>query len=182
MKPKRLQLTGNEDGSISVMALFIMLTLAIAGLMVTNDAVMESQVGRNYGIHKQCMAGAEAAGKEIIQAIDSVFSNSGSMHPIAALNTQGWRPHDGYNTTFTFDQNQWGTYRFKDTNVESNIAYLSQAEAIAVLIDAPSVLNPGLGGSNAPQYYTYTIYCRAEHAGAGNSQAILMMGYRQIHT
>ncbi len=172
----------NQKGSLCLIVLLIMATLAIAGLMVTQDAVTESQIGRNYIIYKQCMMAAEAAGKEFIQAIDSIFQDSlNGSEAIAALATVpgGWTPHDGYNTTFGFDENQWSTYNIKTSNV-GNAGFLENAEAVAVLVhQTSSAMTPGLGGSKVPEFYTYTIFCRAVHARAGDSETILMIGYRQ---
>ncbi len=187
MKPKLLQIIGKEDGSLSFIALLIMVTLAVAGLMVTNDAFMESKVGRNYAIHKQCVSSAEAAGKEFIQAIDSIFLNSdvSSSQAIADLSKKPWNPYDNYNAVFVFDEDNWGTYhsnnKTKPTIVESSIGYLESANAIAVLVNqTTSVMNPGLGGAKVPECFSYVFYCRAVHLGAENSEAILMIGYKQI--
>ncbi|MFZ2633286.1 MAG: hypothetical protein WA081_07170 [Desulfosalsimonadaceae bacterium] len=177
----------NENGSLMVIALLIMVTLAIAGLMGTKDAVMEGRVGRNYAIHKQCENAADAAGKEFIQAIDSIFVNAfSSMDAVGDLDNEAWTPYDDYNTTFDFDAAHLrdGTYaQIKPSNLEGNIPYLTSANAIAVLVDqTTSAMTPGLGGTKLPEYYTYVIYSRAEHAGAGSSEAILMFGYRQEYT
>jgi len=175
----------NQDGSLMVIALLIMVTLALAGLLVTNDAVMEGRVGRNYAIHKQTVSAAEAAGKEFIQAIDTVFENAlTAPAAVGVLNGKAWKPEDDYNTTFDFDAESMrdGTYmQIKTSDLEiNNIGYLTSVEAIAVLVDQSSAtLNPGLGGTPVPEYYSYVIYCRAVHAGAENSEAILMLGYRQ---
>ena len=176
----------NENGSLMVIALLIMVTLAIAGLMVTKDAVMEGHVGRNYAIHKQCESSAEAAGKEMIQAIESIFidpANVTAADAIADLAVEGWRPYDDYNTTFDFvaDSLRDGTYvRILTSDLQGDPAYLTTVNAIAVLVDqTTSAMSPGLGGVKVPEYYTYTVYCRAVHAGAGDSESILMIGYRQ---
>jgi len=91
------QLIDNQNGSIMVIALLIMATLAIAGLMATEDAVIESRVGRNYAIYKQTTSAAESAGKEFIQAIDSIFTDpaviSGSQ-AVGLLNGETWQPYD----------------------------------------------------------------------------------------
>ncbi len=171
----------HQKGSMCLIVLLIMATLAIAGLMVTQDAVTESQVGRNYVIHKQVTTAAEAAGKEYIQAIDSVFRVPGTTAPdaIAIINAQDWAPHDDYNANFSFVRTQWDTYNIKTSDVEA-AGFLESAEAIAVLVgQTSSAMSPGLAGAKVPVYYTYVIYCRAVHAGAGTSEAILMIGYRQ---
>jgi hypothetical protein len=169
-----------------VIALLIMVTLAIAGLLVTNDAVMEGRVGRNYAIYKQTVSATEAAGKELIQAIDIVFENAATAaEAVGNLDLENWTPYDDYNTTFDFDETEWeGQYttdnRIKPINSLNGNNFLDSVGALAVLVDqTSSVMNPGLGGMLVPEYYTYVIYCRAIHAGAGNSETILMIGYRQ---
>ena len=176
----------NQDGSLMIVALLIMTSLAIAGLMITDDAVRESRVGRNYAIYKQSINAAEAAGKEVIQAIDSIFSDPAVIHgpqAIAILNAEAWQPYDDYNSTFDFDDVSMrdGTYtQIKTSNLEGAIGYLTSNEAIAVLVhQTTSSMTVGLGGTKVPEYYTYVIYCRSVHAGAGNSEAMLMIGYRQ---
>jgi hypothetical protein len=173
----------NENGSVMAIALLIMATLAIAGALVANDAVMESRVARNYGIHKQCLSAAEAAGKEFIQAIDSIFidpANPTGSDAIAKLDSEPWSPHDGDNTTFDFDEANWTAYNLKNSNIAGTIGYLTSAEAIAVLVErSSSVSKHGLGGKKVVEFYTYVIYSRAVHAGAGNSEVILMIGYKQ---
>jgi hypothetical protein len=157
-----------------------MATLAIAGLLVTNDAVMEGRIGRNYAIHTQCVASAEAAAKEIMQAIDSTFGNSfTSMGAIGILDGVSWKPEDDYNTTFDFDLDDWDTYRTKPGNL-NDLEYLTSVGAMAVLVDqTTSSLTPGLSGTKMREFFEYNVYCRAEHAGAGNSEAVLVIGYRQ---
>ena len=176
----KLPRINNQDGFLMVVALLVMATLAIAGLMVTNDAVMESRVGRNYAIHKQCVISAEAAAKEIMQGIDSIFENvDTSLEALESLDGISWKPYDDYNTTFDFDPDQWSTYSFKPS-VLSDLAYFTSIGAIAVLEDqTTSALSPGLSGTNMREYFEYNIYCRAEHAGAGNSEVILIIGFRQ---
>ena len=180
------QIIDNRNGSIMVMALLIMVSLAIAGLMITDDAVRESRVGRNYAIYKQSVSAAEAAGKEVIQAIDSIFADPTVLNgpqAIGILNNVAWQPYDDYNSTFDFDDDLMrdGTYaQIKTSNLEGTIDYLTSANAIAVLVhQTTSVLQVGLGGTKVAEYYTYVIFCRAVHAGAGNSEALLMIGYRQ---
>ena len=170
----------NQDGSFMIVALLIMTTLAIAGLMVTNDALIESRVSRNYAIHKQCVMSAEAAAKEVMQGIDSIFENEDtSLEAIEFLDGIAWKPYDDYNTSFDFSLGQWSTYNVKPC-VLSDLTYLTSVGAIAVLEDqTTSGITPGLGTSRMREHFEYDIYCRAEHAGAPNSEAVLVIGYRQ---
>lgn len=178
---------GNQQGSIMVIALLIMATLAVAGLLVTNDAVTESQVGRNYAIQKQTVSAAEGAAKELIQAIDNLFQDAlTSQQAVGDFNDQTWRPYDDYNRDFDFDPESLrdGTYnQVKLSNLEGNIGYLANAGAIAVLVDqTTAIMDPSLGGMKVPEHFVYVIYSRALHEGAGNAEAILMIGYRQEFT
>lgn len=168
-----------------VIALLIMAALAVAGLLVTNDAVMESRVGRNYAIHKQTVAAAEAAGKETMQAIQSIVidpNNTSAADVKKALVGQSWRPYDGINTTFDFDveelRDETGYIRTKPSVLES-AAYVEEAKAIAVAVDEPAVISGSLGGMKVPGFFKYDIYSRAVHTGAGNNEVILMIGFQQ---
>lgn len=193
MKPPFLKIVNNQDGSLMMITLLMMATLAIAGMLMTDDAYLESQVSRNYAIHKQCVNGAEAAGKEFVQAIDNIFESSATpAEAVGRLDAEVWTPHDDYNTTFDFDEASWATYNLKISNLDGTIPYLDSAEAIAVLVDQTSAApSYGLGAAAVPEFYTYVIYCRAEHSGAFGkssdpqvdaSEAILMIGYRQPAT
>ncbi len=178
---RKLPQINNQDGFLMIMALLIMATLAIAGLLATKDAVMESRVGLNYAVHKQCEASAEAAAKEVIQAINSTFIDP-TVSSTVALGTLGGKAwtHDGYNTEFDFDSNNWSSYNSRPSVLLSNLGYLNSAGAIAVLIDqTTSVLTPGLSSSHMPDHFEYIIYCRAEHVRASNSAIILALGYMQ---
>ncbi len=159
----------NQDGSLMVVALLIMATLAIAGLMVTNDAVMESRVTRNYVIHKQCVMAAEASGKEIMQGIDSIFETSvSSLVALETLDNLFWKPYDNYNTTFEFDPDQWDTSYsarikpsiFKDGNSGSpDLDYFTSIGAIVVLEDqTTSALSPGLSSTKMRQLFEYNVF------------------------
>jgi len=173
---------GNERGSVMFIVFLIMATLTVAGIMSTNDAVMEGRVGRNYAINKQCVAAAEASAKEMIQAIDSIFVNSANASDaVEALSNSGWEPYDDYNTNFDFDVEDWrsGTYdaQEKDCDLDA-LGLINRTEAITVLIDqSTSAMTPGLSPSKVPVHYDYAIYGRAVHAGAGNSEAIVVIGY-----
>lgn len=187
--PCKLPQINNQDGFLMVIALLIMATLAVAGLLVTNDAVMEGRVGRNYAIYIQSVNAAEAAAKEVMQSIDSIFENvDTSLEAIEILDGEAWQPQDGYNTHFEFDPAaDWATaFPIKDSVLKDgdtaspDLNYMSSVGAFAVLVNqATSVVSPGLSGTRMREYFEYDIYCRTEHAGAGNSETILVIGYRQ---
>lgn len=171
----------NERGSLMFVVLLIMAALTIAGVMVTDDAVTESQVGRNYSIHQQSVNVAEGAAKQMIQALDSVFLDAANgSEAIGDLDGNSWEPHDGTNVSFDFDAANWSSYNVKPSDLQTALGHITEAGAIAVLINQnTAAMTPGLGGSKVPEQYDYLIYGRSVHAGAGGSDTILMIGYRQ---
>ena len=176
----------NQRGSLMVIALLIMTSLAVAGLLVTNDAIMESRVGRNYAIHKQTEAAAEAAGKEAMQAIQSIIldpAQDTAADVVKALNSETWQPYNGFSATFNFNEDllRNGTYRIKTSVLEGDPPIITDADAMAVVVDQPATIAGSLGGTKVPGFFKYDVYCRAVHAGAGNSEAILMIGFQQKH-
>src|SRR6056297_3283853 len=60
----------NEAGSLMFIALLIMASLTVAGMMVIDDTIMENRIARNYAISRQNMYLAEAGTKEAAQRLD----------------------------------------------------------------------------------------------------------------
>ncbi|MDY6904005.1 MAG: hypothetical protein SWH61_04895 [Thermodesulfobacteriota bacterium] len=167
----------NQHGTVMLFALLIMATLAIAGLMSVEDSVVETQVARNYAINKQCIKAAEAAALELGQHIDSIAS-------IDTINNLAWCFDAHSDNTWEFDTEDWETSYgsiARDGNIASNVNYIKSTQAIAVLKDAPDLISgAGLGsGQQQQMLYTYDIYGRAVHAGPGNTEVIIKIGYRR---
>ncbi|MEW6076335.1 MAG: pilus assembly PilX N-terminal domain-containing protein [Thermodesulfobacteriota bacterium] len=61
---------GNQKGSVIAIALMVMMTLLIVGLMSINDTIVESAIARNHTIHRQNFYLAEAAVRQAAQLIE----------------------------------------------------------------------------------------------------------------
>ena len=62
--------TGDRQGSVMAIALMVMVTLTIVGLMVINDTVMEGSVARNHRLYRETLYLAEAAVREGAQTLE----------------------------------------------------------------------------------------------------------------
>lgn len=183
----KLSLLNNQDGFLIPTTLLLMVTLTIIGLLVTKDSTIESFVGRNYVIHKQTESVAEHAAKDTIAHINQIFIDP--AYPTATevkIKLGGglldWTLYDGYNTAFDYElPDDWSSLDSRDSISGENLSYITSAETIAVLVDqSTSTITPGVTGGNVPDYFIYDIYSRAEHAAAGNSEVILLIGYVEI--
>lgn len=175
----RIPYLDNEEGALMVMALLIMATLAIAGIMVTKDARVESDVARNYAFKKQALYAAAAAAKEVIAQEDLTNYQTIIAKPWGYISVD-----DGgtFPRPANFDSSDWGTtYAARPGNLKngnSDFNYISNDDAIVVYTGTvnSAAMNLGLGGVG--QLHSYTIYGRAVHAGIGNDSVIIVLGYR----
>jgi len=176
---KALPIKDNEKGSIMVMALLIMATLAIAGALVSKDALIESQAARNYAFRQQTLYAAQSAALELIAQENLANYNNIVAQP------WGYIPEDqggSFPKIEDFNASDWGTtYPARQSslkNANTDFDYISSASAIAVYTGTvnSAAMNLGLGGTG--QIYSYTIYGRAVHGGVGNNSVIIVIGYR----
>ncbi len=181
----------NESGSLMVFALLIAAILTIMGAMLVQDALMESRVARNQAIYQQCLNAAEASALEAAQHMDEV-ADSAAASGIGAINGLAWSGPPNYDADsggFVFSADDWQAAtvdyaNVRDSSLEANVNYLAPvnngaSEALAVY-EGSDVLPAGWGlGGGVQTRYTWTIYGRAVHTGAGSSEVIVMLGYRR---
>lgn len=172
MKTNYFPRLNNEQGALMVFALLITATLTIAGIMVANDALMESRIARNYAIKQQCFRAAEAAALELGQQIENMS--------VADIFNAPWF-YDGMpGSGWTFNRNNWGGYNTRASNVEGTVNFIQSADAIVAMEEPPDTAPPPVAGmGSAPTLYRFAVYGRAVHAGPGNSEALLRLGYRR---
>lgn len=179
----------NERGALMVIALLIVTTLTIAGIMVANEATLEGRAARNFSIRKQCMYAATAAALDLIQQMDGSTS-------AVSLTDEPWvyLDYDSYEgTEFNLSQvfSDWDTYSDAGGTWKSTVLagaatpdgqvldYMSQPEALAVQNEKK--LESGKSNNFGDLYYIpFTIYGRAKygHGGSNRYQVIVMIGYR----
>lgn len=64
-------MTNNQEGSVLVVALIMLVLLTILGIAATNTSTLETRIAGNERVYKQNLYAAEAAAMECAQRIDN---------------------------------------------------------------------------------------------------------------
>jgi hypothetical protein len=160
MNPMRVKsLLRNEDGSVIVLALVMLVLLTIIGMSASSTSTIEVQIAGNAARAKQNLYSAEAAAMESVQLLEEEndFDNLIFPSPVYAwLNDDlGDIPNP---STIPFQQ------------VSATTGNPSYAAVFRGVTGATS-----LGVTSGSQLYTYDVY--GIYSGNGVSQVVL--GYKK---
>lgn len=104
-----VRLINNQEGSLMFVVLLIMAALAVAGLMATEDTVIENQIARNHAINKQNLYLAEGAAKQAAQALDLYDGIGDYSNLMGQAGAPLWINRTGTDTTFFNDTANWNS-------------------------------------------------------------------------
>jgi len=162
----------NQNGSLMFIVLLIMVSLTIAGLMATEDTIMENRVARNYAINKQNLYLAEGAAKQAAQRLDSRSGIADYEHLMGQTGALPWvNKSDKDKTLFERSDNWTSTYNpepmavDKSSNVNSGARYV-------VDFDPPVVIS----GEDAD--INYAVYGLAE-SNSDEGETLVEIGFRK---
>jgi hypothetical protein len=160
MKEKRL--LKNEDGSVLVMALVMLVLLTLLGIAATRTSSIEIQVSGNERIYRENLYRAEAATMEASQQLEDVTPNPKENPP-------GWlNPTVGdVNDNDARNKSYWegGAPYGPETSVDANTLFLAGSNGVVGSLDmSKSKVN------------CYAVYGRCEDK---NGEVIIRVDYRR---
>ncbi len=172
----------NRRGSVMALALMIMVTLTIVGLMAMQDTIIENTVARNHALYRTTLYAAEATVREAAQVMEDLSENDPqklldpsefdwlhqkkpafNLGDIDFTNQVDFRGDDG--------SVEHGPFAASNLSTVDDAGYLVQFEGIA----------PGasLDMTDPTNLYFYCIFGRAVGPMKNDaSQAIIKVGYR----
>ena len=155
----------NEDGSVLVVALVILVLLTIAGMTSNRTSSTDMLIANNEKVYKQNLFLAEAVAMEAIQSMEDTDLEDS---PPAWLTTD----LNSISEADVLNDGNW-TAGFSDgTNaVQSTLSTAARYVAVSAGIDPGTGL--GMGGSRV---YSYQIFGRGNQ---NNGRSIILVGYRK---
>jgi len=144
----------NEDGSVLVVALIILVVLTLLGIAATTTTEIETQIAGNEKVHKMTFYKAEAAAMQCAKVLESA-----TMGDTFA----GWINLD-------YDEDNWNTSGEFQTSLDSNTKYTA-------VYDGPADTGESLDMAKA-KIHEFSIYGRAE---LSNSMSMIKLGYRKAY-
>jgi type IV pilus assembly protein PilX len=157
--------TGNETGSVMLIALLIMALLTIIGVSAINDTSTELQIARNDRIYKINFFQADGSARQAIQMLEDTANPGTNLVPSSSSIT--WLQNTGYNPeqTWTFGTNAASS---DFTGIRGSTAgYSAEFRGIAG--------GSGKDMTESTNLYEYRVYGRSSY---NNGDCMVMTGYR----
>ena len=157
---KEKSLLKNEDGSVLLLAVVILMLLTVMGISATTTSTIEVQIAANDALYKENFYLAEAAVMEAAQRIDDASDND----LLPASTTFSWLTDD----TVDMDDPDIMIANSATSSIDPNTRYGVVCEGIA----------PGgsLDMASPTQLYQYAVYgIYSSNIG----QAHISIGYRK---
>lgn len=158
--------TGNENGSVMLIALLIMALLTIIGVSAINDTTTELQIARNDAIYKINFFQADGSVRQAVQVLEDTADPGTNLIPSSS--SISWLQNTNYNP----DAQDWeyagASQNAANSDFVGNTAgYLAEFRGIA-----------GGSGKNmtaSSNLYEYRVYGRSSYNGG---DCMVMSGYR----
>ena len=173
---KTISILKNEEGSVIVIALLILVLLTIIGISGTNTTVTELGIVRNEAIYKQNFFRAEAAAVNAAQLLEDE-DNATLLRDLPygpyGQGINRWLRNDFNDLpdpgNIASDANWDDGIDFSEEAIDSDNRYLAFHQGVA----SGSTL--GMGGSTL---HDFSLFGRSQKNGVGGA-AIIEMGYRK---
>jgi len=169
------RLSGNEQGSVMVMAILILALLTIIGICSSNTSVMESQIVRNASIRKLNFYRAESAviqGAQELEDLRNTTVLDSESRPYLNSNGAPWLNND--NSVDMTDRSGWdGDNANNDDNAETATI---DPNTIFAVVRVNVAQRSSLGMENPDQLYEYAVYGLCNGNG---SEAFIEAGFKK---
>jgi hypothetical protein len=171
--------TDNRRGSVVAIALMVMVTLTIVGLMAVKDTVMESTIARNHTLYRQTLYLAEAAVRQAVQMMEDYTDDTAvSGELMEKPSVLPWMRHY-LNFDFGDDAN-FGDFRAGDYGSFTPImtaAGNNNASGFVVRYEGVS-LGSSIVMGQPTNKYQFSVYGRAVGPMAGDAtETMIKVGY-----
>ena len=163
----------NEDGSVIVMAMIILVLLTLIGISSTDNTIIEGQIVRSEALYRQNLYRAEGAIIELAQVMEDNDITFASAYPwltnaVAAPDltvAANWDWSGGGSTNAQFSNN---------VDDAADVNNLTAQAAVANGIAGGSSMSM-TGGSNLYDYVVYGLFQSTTNQG----RKMIAMGYRK---
>jgi len=162
----------NQRGSLMFIVLLIMVTLTIAGLMATEDTIMENRMARNYAISKQNLHMAEGAAKQAAQRLDLLSGIADFDDLMGLTSTLPWIQKKDEDDPHRYeDSGEWGS-NTESMVIDSTASNVHANASYAVDFDPPVLI------SGEDVDVDYAVYGLAQ-SNNDQGEALVEVGFRK---
>ena len=148
----------NEDGSVLVVALIMLVLLTLMGIAVTTTTEIETQIAGNEMVYKKTFYKAEAAAMQCAQVLESTTMGDTTVSATNWINLdyvdEWWDP----------------AKNISQTSLDSNTRYTSVYEGVTDTGESRDMMKAKI--------YSFAIYGRSERS---NSESMIKLGYRKAY-
>lgn len=170
MKEERCMLK-NEDGSILVVALIMLVLLTLIGISATETSRMDIQIAGNEMVYKQNFYQADAAVMQAMQTMENSDLEASAI-------TLGWVA----TTPMAISDDQirnadyWNTHFPNDTNTVPGTATLPGTNMVKMVAVFQGIETGGSLDMGRSRIYAYRVFGRSN---TKNGQVTILAGYRK---
>ena len=167
-KKERLKFHGNQDGSVLLIALMIMMIITLIGLASLNLTATDLKITQNDRCFKQNLFMAEAAAFEAGQIMEADTSSDVNLKP--ETTTLNWL---GDGSDFDPVNDEW--HYTGTQNASYSVVYDEEKSGYTTVFEGVST-GASLDMSNSTQLWQYSVYGRSEQCAG---RVDMVMGYRK---
>ena len=165
---KEISKLNNEDGSVLILALIMLVLLTLIGISATTTSTIENKIAGNERVYKQNLYAAEAATMHCAQDMEGVPDPKTApppyLHPKDAILP------DNYDTTIR-DIDWWTTGTNSAGSIDGNTRFLASSLGLAGGAQGSSL------DMTISNVHAYSVYGRCMPPNSGPT--IIEIGYRK---
>ena len=161
--------TGNENGSVMLIALLIMALLTIIGVSAINDTTTELQIARNDAIYKINFFQADGSARQAVQMLEDTANPGTNLIPSSSSIT--WLQDTDYNP----DAQDWEFSGASQNAAQSDFPG-NRGSSAGYLVEFRGIAaGSGKRYDGITNLYEYRVYGRSSY---NDGDCMVMTGYR----
>lgn len=161
--------TGNENGSVMLIALLIMALLTIIGVSAINDTTTELQIARNDAIYKINFFQADGSARQGVQMLEDMGTPAANLIP--ASSSIAWLQNTDYNP----DAQDWEFSGASQNAAQSDFPGARGSSAGYMVEFRGITSGSGKSMTASTNLYEYRVYGRSSY---NDGDCMVMTGYR----
>ena len=165
---KEITKLNNEDGSVLVLALVMLVLLTLIGISATTTSMIENKISGNERVYKRNLYAAEAASMHCAQDMEGIPDPKTApppyLHPKDAIIPAT------YDTTIR-DVDWWTTGTNSTGSIDVYTRFLASSQGLAGGAQGTSL------DMTVSNVHAYSVYGRCEPSNSGPT--IIEIGYRK---
>jgi len=162
---KMISNLNNEEGSVIIMALIVLVALTMIGIISTDNTVVELQIVRNETVYRQNFYRAESAGIEGVQ----VMEDSNLTVPQSWIQTLAALPDPDYmENVINWNAGNSNLSQNMNNNPNNNTSY---AAVFIKKVGSKKLTSP-------TSLYLYHVYGLSDST-SGQGRSMIRMGYNK---